>query len=137
MERATRIELARPAWEADILPLNYARISCCIFTLILLHTFGFVNTNSALSRYIPTNRHTCCFSVRLRRGADAAFYYIIKMLFANRLRRGADASLPGRTTHALPLFPSANERFTRNTVHPPPRPTLTAQAHRAFCILWA
>ena len=26
MERATRIELATSAWEADVLPLNYARI---------------------------------------------------------------------------------------------------------------
>ena len=25
MERATRIELAFSAWEADVLPLNYAR----------------------------------------------------------------------------------------------------------------
>lgn len=25
MERATRIELATSAWEADVLPLNYAR----------------------------------------------------------------------------------------------------------------
>ena len=27
LERATRIELAFSAWEADVLPLNYARIS--------------------------------------------------------------------------------------------------------------
>ena len=26
LERATRIELATSAWEADVLPLNYARI---------------------------------------------------------------------------------------------------------------
>jgi hypothetical protein len=26
MERATRIELAFSAWEADVLPLNYARV---------------------------------------------------------------------------------------------------------------
>ena len=27
-ERATRIELAFSAWEADVLPLNYAREAC-------------------------------------------------------------------------------------------------------------
>ena len=41
LERATRIELATSAWEADVLPLNYARIclsavltggSACTFT---------------------------------------------------------------------------------------------------------
>jgi hypothetical protein len=26
LERATRIELAFSAWEADVLPLNYARV---------------------------------------------------------------------------------------------------------------
>src|SRR5690554_2943198 len=28
--RATRIELAYPAWEAGVLPLNYARLSACL-----------------------------------------------------------------------------------------------------------
>ncbi len=27
LERATRIELAFSAWEADVLPLNYARVT--------------------------------------------------------------------------------------------------------------
>ena len=31
MERATRIELATSAWEADVLPLNYARNRVLIY----------------------------------------------------------------------------------------------------------
>jgi hypothetical protein len=30
MERATRIELAFSAWEADVLPLNYARVGTMV-----------------------------------------------------------------------------------------------------------
>ena len=30
MERATRIELAFSAWEADVLPLNYARVGTIV-----------------------------------------------------------------------------------------------------------
>jgi hypothetical protein len=31
VERATRIELAFSAWEADVLPLNYARESASLY----------------------------------------------------------------------------------------------------------
>ena len=30
LERATRIELAFSAWEADVLPLNYARVGTIV-----------------------------------------------------------------------------------------------------------
>ena len=34
LERATRIELAFSAWEADVLPLNYARVASIVQRLL-------------------------------------------------------------------------------------------------------
>jgi hypothetical protein len=35
VERATRIELAFSAWEADVLPLNYARVATIVVRMNL------------------------------------------------------------------------------------------------------
>jgi hypothetical protein len=35
LERATRIELAFSAWEADVLPLNYARVATIVVRMNL------------------------------------------------------------------------------------------------------
>jgi hypothetical protein len=34
LERATRIELAFSAWEADVLPLNYARVASMVLRMM-------------------------------------------------------------------------------------------------------
>jgi hypothetical protein len=34
LERATRIELAFSAWEADVLPLNYARVTSIVLRAV-------------------------------------------------------------------------------------------------------
>ena len=43
MEQATGIEPAQSAWEAEVLPLNYACLFCC--KNIIYHSSWFVNTN--------------------------------------------------------------------------------------------
>ena len=59
VERMTRIELARPAWEAGVLPLNYTRTSIQPYYYITITPFlqggkwKFFVTYPAENRFIP------------------------------------------------------------------------------------
>ena len=56
MERAMRIELTTEAWEAPILPLNYARLF--ISYDILLYFWFFDKRLEAIKKYFMQSRQT-------------------------------------------------------------------------------
>ena len=61
LERATRIELAFSAWEADVLPLNYARVSQKTQSSLLTGTIRQDSSRSGLSqrRELRRNEGEC------------------------------------------------------------------------------
>lgn len=60
MEQATGIEPALSAWEAEVLPLNYA----CVYLLIISQQVSFVNRILSNSRFFHTSQSVTVSSSR-------------------------------------------------------------------------